>query len=333
MEKKRILLIGTGGTIASEMGDNGLEPELTSRQLLRYVPDISGICEVDCTQLFSLDSTNIRPEHWLRIAGSIQQCYEKYDGFVISHGTDTMAYTAAGLSYLIQNSRKPIVLTGAQKPIGYDTTDSKQNLRDAFTVAASGMSGVLLVFNGKIIMGTRARKTRSKSFEAFSSINYPIVGMVQDGRLIQYIRPENSAPTRFYHELDARVALLKLTPGIECGVLEYLLERSSAVIIESFGVGGLPVYETGSFYDTIKKGLDDGRTVVLTTQVETECSDLSVYHVGNSIKQNLPILEAYDMTTEAVTAKLMWILSQTTGREEVARLFYTPVACDILSVS
>ncbi len=333
MEKKRILLIGTGGTIASEMGDNGLEPELTSRQLLRYVPDISGICEVDCTQLFSLDSTNIRPEHWLRIAGSIQQCYEKYDGFVISHGTDTMAYTAAGLSYLIQNSRKPIVLTGAQKPIGYDTTDSKQNLRDAFTVAASGMSGVLLVFNGKIIMGTRARKTRSKSFEAFSSINYPIVGMVQDGRLIQYIRPENGAPTRFYHELDARVALLKLTPGIECGVLEYLLERSSAVIIESFGVGGLPVYETGSLYDTIKKGLDDGRTVVLTTQVENEGSDLSVYHVGNSIKQNLPILEAYDMTTEAVTAKLMWILSQTTGREEVARLFYTPVACDILSVS
>ncbi len=333
MEKKRILLIGTGGTIASEMGDNGLEPELTSRQLLRYVPDISGICEVDCTQLFSLDSTNIRPEHWLRIAGSIQQCYEKYDGFVISHGTDTMAYTAAGLSYLIQNSRKPIVLTGAQKPIGYDTTDSKQNLRDAFTVAASGMSGVLLVFNGKIIMGTRARKTRSKSFEAFSSINYPIVGMVQDGRLIQYIRPENSVPTRFYHELDARVALLKLTPGIECGVLEYLLERSSAVIIESFGVGGLPVYETGSFYDTIKKGLDDGRTVVLTTQVENEGSDLSVYHVDNSIKQNLPILEAYDMTTEAVTAKLMWILSQTTGREEVARLFYSPVACDILSVS
>ena len=331
--KKRILLIGTGGTIASEMGENGLEPELTSRQLLRYVPDISGICEIDCIQLFSLDSTNIRPEHWLRIAKSIQECYEQYDGFVVSHGTDTMAYTAAGLSYLIQNSCKPIVLTGAQKPIGYDTTDSKQNLRDAFTVAASGMSGVLLVFNGKIIMGTRARKTRSKSFEAFSSINYPVIGVVQDGRIIRYIRPENSAPTRFYHELDARVALLKLTPGIECGVLEYLLERSSAVIIESFGVGGLPVYETGSFYDTIKKGLDDGRTVVLTTQVENEGSDLSVYHVGNSIKQNLPILEAYDMTTEAVTAKLMWILSQTTGREEVARLFYTPVACDILSVS
>ncbi|MDE7018113.1 MAG: asparaginase [Lachnospiraceae bacterium] len=332
MERKRILLIGTGGTIASEMGDNGLVPELTSRQLLRYVPDISKICEVDCIQLFSLDSTNIRPEHWLCIAKAIQERYGQYDGFVVSHGTDTMAYTAAGLSYLIQNSLKPIVLTGAQKPIGYETTDSKQNLRDAFTVAASDMFGVMLVFNGKIIMGTRARKTHSKSFKAFSSINYPIVGMVQDGRIFQYIRPQKGAPTRFYEALDSKVALLKLVPGIECGVLEYLLERSSALIIESFGVGGLPVYETGSFYETVKKGLDAGKIVVLTTQVENEGSDLSVYHVGSSIKQNLPILEAYDMTTEAVIAKLMWILSQTTEREKVAELFYTPIACDILSV-
>lgn len=243
-----------------------------------------------------------------------------------------MAYTAAGLSYLIQNSIKPIVLTGAQKPIGYETTDSKQNLRDAFTVAASELFGVMLVFNGKIIMGTRARKTHSKSFEAFSSINYPIVGMVQDGRILRYIRPESSAPTKFFGALDPKVALLKLVPGIDCGVSKYLLERNSALIIESFGVGGLPVYETGSFYETIKGGLDAGKTVVLTTQVENEGSDLSVYHVGNSIKQNLPILEAYDMTTEAVIAKLMWILSQTTQRAEVEKLFYTPVACDILYV-
>ncbi len=332
MGKKRILLIGTGGTIASEMGDNGLEPELTSRQLLRYVPDISEICEVECIQLFSLDSTNIRPEHWLRIAKAIQDCYGQYDGFVVSHGTDTMAYTAAGLSYLIQNSLKPIVFTGAQKPIGYETTDSKQNLRDAFRAAASDLSGVMLVFNGKIIIGTRARKTHSKSFEAFSSINYPIVGMVQDGRIIPYIRPKSEVPIRFYEALDPKVALLKLVPGVDCGIAEYLLERNSALIIESFGVGGLPVYETGSFYETVKRGLDAGKTVVLTTQVENEGSDLSVYHVGNSIKQNLPVLEAYDMTTEAVIAKLMWILGQTNERAKVAELFYTPIACDILYV-
>ena len=129
MEKKKILLMGTGGTIASEMGENGLSPELTSEQLLKYIPDISGICEISCCQLFSLDSTNIQPKHWARIAGAIRENYREYDGFVVAHGTDTMAYTAAGLSYLVQGCPKPIVLTGAQKPIGFETTDSKQNLR------------------------------------------------------------------------------------------------------------------------------------------------------------------------------------------------------------
>ena len=210
MEQKKILLIGTGGTIASEMGESGLAPELTSEQLLRYLPDISGICRVECTQLFNLDSTNIQPKHWARVAAAIRANYREYDGFVVSHGTDTMAYTAAALSYLVQGSPKPIVLTGAQRPIGFETTDSKENLRDAFTVAASDMAGVMLVFNGKIILGTRARKTRSKSFEAFSSINYPLLGMVRDGRIIRYIRPEARAVPQFYDTVNPKVALLKL---------------------------------------------------------------------------------------------------------------------------
>ena len=210
---KKILLIGTGGTIASEMGENGLQPELTSAQLLRYVPDIAAIAQVDCLQLFSLDSTNLRPEHWVAIAQAIRERYAAYDGFVISHGTDTMAYTAAGLSYLIQGSPKPIVLTGAQKPIGFETTDSKQNLRDAFTVAASEMRGVVLVFNNKIILGTRARKTRSKSFEAFSSINYPVLGLVREGRVVTYLRPEARETPAFYDRVDPAVSLMKLIPG------------------------------------------------------------------------------------------------------------------------
>ena len=331
MEKKKILLLGTGGTIASEMGENGLAPELTSEQLLKYIPDISDICEVDCIQLFSLDSTNLQPKHWVRIANGLKERYDDYDGFVISHGTDTMAYTAAALSYLIQGSPKPIVLTGAQKPIGYETTDSKQNLRDAFPVAASDMAGVMVVFNGKIILGTRARKSRSKSFEAFSSINYPFLGMVQDGKLIPYIKPECYSRAVFYDVVDPNVALMKLIPGTSCELATYLLERNDALIIESFGVGGLPTYKAGDYYDAVKAGLDAGKTVVMTTQVENEGSDLSVYHVGGYIKRNMPILEAYDMTTEAVTAKLMWILGQTTDQKKVAKMFYTPVACDILA--
>ena len=134
---KRILLIGTGGTIASGMTEDGLTPELTPQQLLHYVPAISSLCQVDCLSLFNLDSTNIAPPHWIAITRAIRAHYHEYDGFVISHGTDTLAYTAAALSYLVQGADKPIILTGAQKPISYDSTDSKLNLIDAFTCACS----------------------------------------------------------------------------------------------------------------------------------------------------------------------------------------------------
>ena len=158
---KKVLLIGTGGTIASEVGSSGLVPELTTEDLLAHIPAISGICEVECIQLLSLDSTNMQPRHWLMMAACIKEHYEEYDGFVLTHGTDTMAYTAAALSYLVQESPKPIILTGAQKPIGFDSTDSKINLLDAFRCATEDLPGVSIVFNNKVIPGTRAKKTRS----------------------------------------------------------------------------------------------------------------------------------------------------------------------------
>lgn len=210
---KNILLIGTGGTIASDVTEDGLAPELTTEQLLSHLPAISGICNVDCVQLLNLDSTNMRPEHWLKMVRCIRESYDRYDGFVITHGTDTMAYTAAALSYLIQGSPKPIILTGAQKPIGFDSTDSKINLADAFRCAASDLPGVSIVFNSHVILGTRARKTRSKSFQAFSSINYPDLGVLRDGVLLRYIRQDCHAAPVFFDTLDSKVALLKLTPG------------------------------------------------------------------------------------------------------------------------
>ena len=325
---KKVLLIGTGGTIASEVSPNGLSPELTTEQLLAHIPAISAICAVDCIQLLSLDSTNMQPRHWLMMAACIRQHYEDYDGFVLTHGTDTMAYTAAALSYLIQGSPKPIILTGAQKPIGFDSTDSKINLLDAFRCAAEDLPGVSIVFNNKVIPGTRAKKTRSKSFQAFSSINYPYLGVLRDGTLLRYIRPECGQAPLFYSELDTKVALLTLTPGMDRGVADYLLERNHALIIESFGVGGLPE-ETG-FYECVKEWMEKDRFVVLTTQVENEGSDLGVYHVGHRLKRDLRVLEAYDMTTEAVVAKMMWILGKTRDKAEVERLFYAPVAKDIL---
>ena len=228
----------------------------------------------------------------------------------------------------LKESPKPIVLTGAQRPIGFDSTDSKTNLADAFRCAAEDLPGVSIVFNSRVILGTRAKKTRSKSFQAFSSINHPELGVLRDGVLLRYIRQDCREAPVFYDRLDPRVALLKLVPGTGRDAADFLLERNDALIIESFGVGGLP--EAGGFYDCVRRWMEAGRVVVLTTQVENEGSDLGVYHVGYRLKSDLGVLEAYDMTTEAVVAKLMWILGQTRRWEEVERLFYTPVARDIL---
>lgn len=328
---KNILMIGTGGTIASEMTPSGLTPELNSTQLLSFVPRIGEMCHVDCVQLYSLDSTNIRPAHWLGVAKAVRENYARYDGFVISHGTDTMAYTAAALSYLIQGSPKPIVLTGAQKPIWFDGTDSKRNLTDAFLYACRGCGGVQIVFNGKVILGTRARKICSKSFQAFSSVNYPDLAVVQDEHLLQYMRCACYPSPVFYDALDDKVGLLKLIPGTPAAVLEFMLDRFDGLVIESFGVGGLPEYEgDASYFDIIHRGIALGKLVVMTTQVPNEGSNLAVYHVGGRLKSALRLLEAYDMTTEAAVAKLMWIMGQTRDFDEAERLFYRPVARDIL---
>ena len=169
---KKILLLATGGTIASKpTAAGGLAPAITSEELLSFVPELAKLCEIDAVQLFSLDSTNVGPEQWQQLVHAIRQNYDAYDGFVIAHGTDTMAYTAAALSYMIQNSAKPVVLTGSQKSIYNRDTDARNNLYRAFLYASSDFAwGVQLVFDNKVILGTRARKTRTKSFNAFSSI-------------------------------------------------------------------------------------------------------------------------------------------------------------------
>ena len=326
--RKRILFIATGGTIASEVTELGLQPGISAEALLRAVPDIEALCDVECVQLYSLDSTDIGPAHWLGMARVIRERYGGFDGFVISHGTDTMAYSAAALSYLVQNSVKPIIFTGAQKPIGFDTTDSRVNLLDSFLCAcASDLHGVMIVFNGRVILGTRARKTHSKSFDAFSSINYPHIADVRDGRLTQYIVPEFGWEPRFSDELNPRVALMKLIPGAGAEQLEFLLARNDALVIESFGVGGLP----RELHEAVRASAREGKLILMTTQVQNEGSDLAVYGTGRPLSEDPLILEAYDMTTEAAVTKLMWLLPKAQDQADAARLFYTPVNRDILA--
>ena len=330
---KRILMIGTGGTIACKRTEAGLKPVITSTEILSYVPDSRDYCEIRSIQLMNIDSTNIQPSHWLAMEQAIEEHYDEYDGFVITHGTDTMAYTAAALSYLIQNSPKPIVITGAQKPIDMDNTDARINLADSLLFASSPKAhGVNIVFDGKVIAGTRGKKERTKSYNAFSSINFPYIAIIQDGHIIFYLDDKDraSGPVRFYRKMNGAVGLLKLIPSMDASLLDYMAGHYDAVIVESFGVGGLPSYEEGDYHRAVAKWTALGKTVVMTTQVTNEGSNMSVYEVGKSIKQEFGLLEAYDMTLEAAVTKIMWILAQTKDPGEIRRMCYETVNRDIL---
>lgn len=327
---KRILLIATGGTIASKRTENGLAPLISSEELMGYVPAAKEFCEVETLQLLNLDSTNIRPEHWIMMANAIEARYDSFDGFVICHGTDTMAFTAAGLSYLIQNSPKPIVLTGAQKPIDMENTDARINLLDSLRYACcSKTHDVSVAFGGKVIAGTRARKMRAKSYNAFDSINFPHLASIQDERIVHYITSECSGRPAFYHELNSRVFLLKLIPGLSPNLLSLIEDSYDAFIIEGYGVGGLPDDGEKSFLAEVERLVERGKIVVMATQVVHEGSDMTVYEVGHLAREK-GLMECRDMTLEAAVAKLMWILAQTSDPVRVRAMFNTTIRYDLL---
>lgn len=327
---KKILMIATGGTIASKSTNRGLAPALTADDLLSCVPEIKEVCSVEEVQPFNVDSTNVYSRHWLEIEKIVESSYDKFDGFVVTHGTDTMAYTAAALSYLMQDVAKPVVLTGSQKSAYLRDTDARKNLFDAFSFASDDRAfGVNIVFDGAVILGTRAKKTRTRSYNAFQSIDFPDVAIMREGRPFYYLNEPKPAQPRFYHEMDDKIFVLKMFPGLSPDIFGYLSEKYDALVIESFGAGGLPDYDNDEFFLRLKAFLAKGKTVVCTTQVEREGSALDKYEVGRKLLSCGNVLEAKSMTTEATVAKLMWALCEARRGGSVKTLFETPVRHDI----
>ena len=251
---------------------------------------------------------------------------------MIAHGTDTMSYAAATLSYLIQQNEKPVVLTGAQKSIQVPDGDARRNLYEAFAYATDAHAcGTHVVFNGHVIAGTRARKTHTKSFDAFSSIDYPDVAVFYDKKLLCYIDERSECGSvRFYDRLVPEILSIRVIPGMDPSIFDYITAHCRGVVIESFGVGGIPYYGDNTFEEKIAALMENGVRVVITTQVPHEGSNLSVYRVGHIIKEKYRVLEASSMTTEAVIAKMMWALAYSNSREGFERLFRTPVGKDQL---
>ncbi|TCL75136.1 asparaginase [Hydrogenispora ethanolica] len=328
---KRVLCIGTGGTIASSDGADGLTPVYSPDILLEFIPEVQRICEVDSLPIMNIDSTNMQPRHWLAIAEAVRRNYAAYDGFVITHGTDTLAYTAAMLSYLLQNSRKPVVITGSQKPMAASKTDGPTNLRDAVRYACDGRAGVYIVFNGQVINGCRAVKIRTRSYNAFESVNYPAVASIYGAEIAYnpyYSWPPAEAGERFYDAIAPEVMLVKLMPGVTPDIFDFIKGKYRGVVIESYGSGGIPFLGAGNLLVKVNELVAAGVVVVITTQCLLEGGNLNLYEVGRKLLQSR-VIPAYDMTTEAAVTKLMWALGQASGFAAVRELFLTPIANDL----
>lgn len=329
--KKKILFITTGGTIASETSSEGMKPGMSSGTILTAVNSIAERYDVVPCDLLQLDSSNIQPEEWQTIARYIFASFRGYDGIVVTHGTDTMAYTASVLSFMLQNVPLPVVLTGAQLPVSHPLTDAKDNLFCAFAMAASGIPGVFVAFNRKIMRGCRAVKIRTMSFDAFESINCPPVAEVDMGGLLLNqeldLRPLGDFVLK--DALCPSVLLVKLFPGMNPEYLT-LLRRTDCrgLVIEAFGAGGMH-FMRRDLISALTSLADSGMVIIVRSQCLYETSDFSIYQPGLRLIEHSGIIQAKDMTTESAVTKLMWCLGQTEDNEDLRHLFLTDIAGEI----
>ena len=326
--KKNILLLTTGGTIASMPGGEGLEPHRAD-VLERELQQLRTYYDITVRDVMCLDSSNIRPEEWQFIATEIFNQRSDYDGVVVSHGTDTMAYTASAVTFMLPDIDRPVVFTGSQLPLNDVLSDAPDNLRTAFAMAASGKPGVFLAFDRKVMLGCRAVKVRASGFSAFESINARYAGIVSNLGLVmdEQVLPKCQRPARLCTNISKDVFLLKLTPGLNPAIFDMLAAMGyKGIVIEAFGLGGINFLGKG--LRGIQRAVEDGISVVVTTQCLYDSSDLRVYQVGNKLL-DLGVVQARDMTSEAAMTKLMWGIGQGYGQYQIAELFSQNIAGEI----
>jgi len=326
--RKKILLLTTGGTIASVPGGDGLEPQ-RSGVMERELDQLRTYYDITVRDVMCLDSSNITPEEWRQIAQAIYRERQEYDGVVVSHGTDTMAYTASAVTFMLPDIDRPVVFTGSQLPLTDMLSDGPENLRTAFAMAASGHCGVFLAFDRKVMLGCRAVKVRASGFSAFESVNARYAAQVSNRGLVvdSRVLPVRKGEAAFCPEISREVFLLKLTPGLNPAIFDMLGAMGyKGIVIEAFGLGGMHVLSRG--LRGIRRCVEDGISVVVTTQCLYDSADLQVYQVGNKLLE-LGVIQARDMTTEAAMTKLMWAIGQGMDQHEISKLFETNLAGEI----
>ncbi|MDD3491009.1 MAG: asparaginase [Paludibacter sp.] len=331
MEKENsVLLIFTGGTISmSEDPANGALKPIDFNRLQEYMPELkqTGVKIKSIPFLPLIDSSDVEPAIWERIATTIQENYNEYDGFVVLHGTDTMAYTASALSFMLENLAKPVILTGAQLPVGMLRSDAKENLLTAIEIATAKENGMALVpevcifFEDTLFRGNRTTKKNAEHFNAFNSYNYP--ALAKAGVHIKYFRtyihyPAAGSALKVRTRVDRNVAILKLFPGITPHTVNAILNIPDlrAVVLETFGAGNAP--RQLWFYDALKKATDKGILIVNKSQCGTGTVEMGRYETSLNL-MSAGVMSGYDITTEAIVTKLMYLLGECANLQEVKR--------------
>lgn len=328
--KQSILLIYTGGTIGmKEDPETGALKPFNFQQIEEEVPEIKKFgCTIDSISFDPLiDSSDMKPEVWTKLCTTIKENYEKYDGFVVLHGTDTMSYSASALSFMLENLEKPVIFTGSQLPIGMLRTDGKENLISSIEIAATkGPDGnamvpeVCIFFDSKLFRGNRTTKYSAENFSAFKSANLPPLAeagihIKYNKQLIRY--PEKwGRELKVFTDLKTNIAVLRIYPGITPHIMDLILEdnQTRAVIIETFGAGNAPTSK--QFLESIKKAIDNGKTIVNVTQCQTGSVNMSTYEAGIYLEQN-GVISGHDITIEAAITKLFFLIGQYTENKDI----------------
>ncbi|HAU51838.1 MULTISPECIES: asparaginase [Sphingobacterium] len=321
-----IFIIYTGGTIGMVKDETGTFVPFDFELIKRNLPDLSRLDYKLTVHSFEpiIDSSNMKPEIWIEMAQIIKDNYADYDGFVILHGSDTMAFTASVLSFMLEGLQKPVILSGSQLPIGEIRTDARENMMTALEIASAKQDGISIIqevcilFDNKLFRGNRSFKYNSAKFEAFRSPNYPV--LVEAGIHLKYNTDAllNNIDKEFilHTKLDNRVAVLKLFPGISAQTIKAVLDSDvRSIVMETFGSGNTTT-DTW-FLDLLKEAIEQGKNILNISQCKVGSVELGRYETSQGLK-SIGVLNGYDLTFEAAVTKLMYLQGELEDQKEVA---------------
>lgn len=334
----KILIIYTGGTIGMvNDAKTGTLIPFDFAQIKENVPELARLDYELSVHSFDpiMDSSNMDHLVWADLAGLIESEYSNFDGFVVLHGSDTMSFTAAALSFMLQNLAKPVVLTGSQLPIGEIRTDAKENLITALEIAATKQNGLPMVpevciyFDYQLFRGNRSIKFNSEKFEAFQSPNYPILAEAGVHLTFHrnYILPNPAGDLEIETSFNPNIGVLKMYPGISASAVKAITSSSvDAIILEAFGSGNTTTAQW--FIDLLAEALAQGKIIVDISQCKGGSVQLGVYETSRKLKE-MGVLSGYDMTFEATVVKLMYLLGKNISKDEVKRLMELPLVGEL----